>query len=168
MYHDFKIAITTTKNILRIKSQYNFIEEIELTSTLSGIPFTKAFLNNYPEEHPIKFYSKELIDEFYTEFHFLWDYSDIPIILYAISHHPDHGGKGDEAWLFANHKLTMRYFEERANIGIALDKALADSKLDLGKIPGQTYNPIEVPFESTNSFYKLGFKFKKNPEDFFK
>lgn len=167
MLNDFKIAITTTNNILRIKNQYNFIEDIELTTTLSGIPFTKAFLNNYPEEPTNKPYTEELISEFYTEFRFLWDYSDIPIILYEISHHHDLGGKGDEAWLFINHKLTMHYFEETAVIGIALDKALADSKLDLGKISGQAYNRLQVPFESTNSFYTLGFKSKKNPEDFF-
>ncbi|HLP11178.1 MAG TPA: hypothetical protein VK177_04540 [Flavobacteriales bacterium] len=167
MYNDFKIAITTTENVLRIKRQYNFVEHIALTSTLSGIPFTSQFINNYPEELSDKSYPEELIPEFYTGFHFLWDYSDIPIILYEISFHHDLGGKGDEAWLFADHKLALHYFEAGASIGHVLNNVLADLKLDLGSISLEVLNGVNVPKDAPVSFTSLGFKFKKNPEDFF-
>lgn len=165
MYNDFSIAISSTKNILRIKSEFDFIEHVTLTSTLSAIPFTDAFMNSYPTQTQST--SEILTETLYGDFRFLWDFSDIPIILYEINYHSDLGGKGDEAWLFADHKLFAHYLDKTTSIGVALNKALADSTLDLGKIPHETLNRLHIHVDEPISFSSLGFKFKKNPEDFF-
>lgn len=169
MYNDFSIAISSTENILRIKSEFNFIEHIKLTSTLSGIPFTNSFLHSYSTVVQKRPPIIELAETIYDDFFFLLDYSDIPIILYKMYQHHDLGpkGGGDEAWLFTHGNLSAHYIEDEVTeIGDALDKVLAESKLDLGKLPRELNRGYMQ--DDPILFRTLRFKHKRIAEDFLK
>jgi len=163
---DFSCLVSTHENVNGLTQSFSFMKSLELTTTLSVVPFTEDLYKSVWQLKNTKGSINALENTSFDEFHFLLEYSKVPLVLYSVQYKEGFGGRGDEAWLIKHPDIVKKYFDETASIGKVFDEALLDSGLP----PGELIEPFKNRFTNSApqvSFINLGLRTKYRAEDFF-